>query len=121
MVGRRLFLVGRLYLLLLLQRDFLHSGLGHPDDFGVLVETIEFLQPGDTFGTSQYVATFNGPGLHLEATIHGHGGESDTGDGFIEQKLQIWSLAELRSAGNLTGGGENRASEGVFPVLGFGD
>ncbi len=74
-----LLLVGFLHFLLLLQRDLLHSRFRHADDVRVLVEAIEFFQTGDAFSTSQNVATFNGPGLHLEATIHGHGGELGMG------------------------------------------
>ena len=65
--------VGLFDLLFLLQRDFEYTRLRHANDARLFVEFVEILHTLDTFSTRQDVATLNGPGLHLEAAIHGHG------------------------------------------------
>lgn len=71
--GLLLIVVGLLDLLFLLQRNLLNTSLGHADDVGILVESIQLFQPGNTLGAGEDVAVFDGPGLHLEASVHGHG------------------------------------------------
>ncbi len=87
--------------------------LGHADDVCALVESVEFFQPSDPFGTSQNVATFNGPGLHLEATIHGHGSESEKE--LKEKKSgnavgKSSNVAKQPQSGNLSKSAENARS-----------